>query len=149
MAPAGAWCGGKLFTRSHRKGLRQRRYVCGESQDVQRALCRQKEPVDGLNRISRLTSSRKFHLPLCHSDKGGRKIARLVEAAREIGTPGGTRTPDARLRTPPLYPLSYRGITLFRGTKRWRQGGSNPQPRHCERRALPIELCPHGAQPHP
>ena len=25
----------------------------------------------------------------------------------------------------------------------WRQGGSNPQPRHCERRALPIELCPH------
>ena len=25
------------------------------------------------------------------------------------GTPGGTRTPDARLRTPPLYPLSYRG----------------------------------------
>ena len=26
-----------------------------------------------------------------------------------FGTPGGTRTPDARLRTPPLYPLSYRG----------------------------------------
>ena len=25
------------------------------------------------------------------------------------GTPGGSRTPDARLRTPPLYPLSYRG----------------------------------------
>ena len=25
-------------------------------------------------------------------------------------TPGGTRTPDARLRTPPLYPLSYRGM---------------------------------------
>ena len=24
----------------------------------------------------------------------------------------------------------------------WRRGGSNPQPRHCERRALPIELRP-------
>ena len=28
------------------------------------------------------------------------------------GTPGGIRTPDARLRTPPLYPLSYRGIMV-------------------------------------
>ena len=27
------------------------------------------------------------------------------------GTPGGTRTPDAQLRTLPLYPLSYRGMT--------------------------------------
>lgn len=27
------------------------------------------------------------------------------------GAPGGTRTPDARLRTPPLCPLSYRGRT--------------------------------------
>ena len=26
------------------------------------------------------------------------------------GTPGGTRTPDAQLRTLPLYPLSYRGM---------------------------------------
>ncbi len=29
---------------------------------------------------------------------------------KDDGTPGGTRTPDARLRTPPLYPLSYRGL---------------------------------------
>ena len=32
-----------------------------------------------------------------------------VRSIRGDGTPGGTRTPDARLRTPPLYPLSYRG----------------------------------------
>ena len=50
-------------------------------------------------------------------------------------TPGGTRTPDARLRTPPLYPLSYRGKLV-------EIGDSNPQPRHCERRALPFELYP-------
>ena len=31
------------------------------------------------------------------------------------GTPGGTRTPDARLRTPPLYPLSYRGLVEIGG----------------------------------
>ena len=31
-------------------------------------------------------------------------------ALNNVGTPGGIRTPDARLRTPPLYPLSYRGI---------------------------------------
>ena len=29
---------------------------------------------------------------------------------RSCGTPGGIRTPDARLRKPPLYPLSYRGL---------------------------------------
>ncbi|SVD92649.1 uncharacterized protein METZ01_LOCUS445503, partial [marine metagenome] len=29
-----------------------------------------------------------------------------------FGAPGGSRTPDARLRTPPLYPLSYRGIMV-------------------------------------
>ena len=41
--------------------------------------------------------------------------------------------------------------TVKQGRKWWRQGGSNPQPRHCERRALPIELCPHGepARPNP
>ena len=63
------------------------------------------------------------------------------------GTPGGTRTPDARLRTPPLYPLSYRGVGRGGWLWWWRQGGSNPQPRRCERRALPIELCPHGVGP--
>jgi hypothetical protein len=28
------------------------------------------------------------------------------------GALGGIRTPDARLRTPPLYPLSYKGIMV-------------------------------------
>ena len=28
---------------------------------------------------------------------------------RRFGAPGGTRTPDARLRTAALYPLSYGG----------------------------------------
>ena len=31
------------------------------------------------------------------------------------GTPGGTRTPDAQLRTLPLYPLSYRGMQTRTG----------------------------------
>ena len=37
----------------------------------------------------------------------------LTGGVRSIGyggTPGGTRTPDAQLRTLPLYPLSYRGL---------------------------------------
>ena len=33
-----------------------------------------------------------------------------VRNIRGDGTPGGTRTPDAQLRTLPLYPLSYRGM---------------------------------------
>ena len=72
-----------------------------------------------------------------------RTVARLPYFVIGSGTPGGTRTPDAQLRTLPLYPLSYRGMVPCGELVWWRQGGSNPQPRHCERRALPIELCPH------
>ena len=42
-------------------------------------------------------------------------VRRLLDAAPAVdfnGTRGGIRTPDARLRTPPLYPLSYRGIMV-------------------------------------
>ena len=35
-------------------------------------------------------------------------LARLSYAPKH-GTPGGTRTPDARLRTPPLYPTELQG----------------------------------------
>ena len=38
--------------------------------------------------------------------------AELRSCERIFGTPGGSRTPDARLRTPPLYPLGYRGILV-------------------------------------
>ena len=42
-------------------------------------------------------------------------VTTLSHAAPSVnfcGAPGGSRTPDARLRTPPLYPLSYRGIMV-------------------------------------
>ena len=47
---------------------------------------------------------------VCKEELGERQWPELGDE-RWSGTPGGTRTPDARLRTPPLYPLSYRGIT--------------------------------------
>ena len=35
----------------------------------------------------------------------------LYSNRMDSGTPGGTRTPDARLRTPPLYPTELQGHT--------------------------------------
>ena len=47
----------------------------------------------------------------------------------------------SRAAVPPLptEPLPFTGLSL----DWWRQGGSNPRPQHCERCALPTELCPH------
>ena len=42
------------------------------------------------------------------------------------GTPGGNRTPDARLRTPPLYPLSYRGTMVVGLTVQNQEPGPFP-----------------------
>ena len=49
------------------------------------------------------------------AEEHGRLIQYATSAKRKsdrqkYGTPGGTRTPDAQLRTLPLYPLSYRGM---------------------------------------
>lgn len=37
---------------------------------------------------------------------------RLTSTANRLCAPGGNRTPSHRCRTPPLYPLSYKGVTL-------------------------------------
>ena len=39
----------------------------------------------------------------------GDRCSTKLSYAPIIGTPGGTRTPDARLRTPPLYPTELQG----------------------------------------
>lgn len=47
-----------------------------------------------------------------------------------IGTRGGTRTPDARLRTAALYPLSYAGkaaTPTLRAMLAHTQGRSHPR----------------------
>jgi hypothetical protein len=41
--------------------------------------------------------------------RGSRISPGLRTKLEKIGTPGGTRTPDARLRTPPLYPTELQG----------------------------------------
>ncbi len=51
----------------------------------------------------------------------------LIHGVKESGTPGGTRTPDARLRTPSLYPTELQGQN---GTRLIR-AGSNYTPSQC------------------
>src|SRR5690606_39404620 len=48
-------------------------------------------------------------------------------------TPRGGRPETEKAARGRLFPGSW-----------WSQGGSNSRPRHCERRALPAELWPHG-----
>ena len=50
-------------------------------------------------------------------DTEGTVLREMVLSTVTGGTPGGTRTPDARLRTPPLYPLSYRGLLVEFGNR--------------------------------
>jgi hypothetical protein len=54
----------------------------------------------------------------------------------KYGTPGGIRTPDARIRSPTLYPTELQALILKWGEKR----GSNPRPQDPQSCALPAEL---------
>ena len=58
----------------------------------------------------------------------------------EIGTPGGTRTPDLTVRSRVLFQLSYRGKY---GVK-----GSNLRPLPSDGSALPTELTPRTPSAH-
>src|SRR5439155_1000837 len=49
--------------------------------------------------------------PLGDENRPGSRCHALLRAGFD-GAPGGTRTPDARLRTAALYPLSYGGAVL-------------------------------------
>ena len=55
------------------------------------------------------TISTPDDIPMGGVDSAEIALSGGVRSIGYDGTPGGTRTPDARLRTPPLYPLSYRG----------------------------------------
>lgn len=49
---------------------------------------------------------------------GGRLPSQHYRSQRRCsnrGSPGGSRTPDLRIRSPPLYPLSYRAAARTRG----------------------------------